>query len=123
MAIAAVAHVFVLSVEPYRYIPITESPKVTTEKTVAKVKLEEGDKEKPAMVEKTDIKVEVPGTSISESVQDIIVEGGQRVSLHPTSCEILLFTQLLSQEIGLVSLDQCLVSCFIHLCEILFLCP
>lgn len=86
MAIAAVAHVFVFSVEPYRYVPVAESPKVTTEKTVAKVKLEEGDKERPAVVEKTDTKVEVPGTSVTESVQDIIVEGGHRVILHPTSC-------------------------------------
>ncbi|KAL3747054.1 hypothetical protein ACJRO7_015915 [Eucalyptus globulus] len=79
MSMAAVAHVFVFPVEPYRYVPIAESPKVTTEKTVAEVKLEEGDKEKPAVVEKTDTKVEVAGTSITESVQDIIVEGGHRV--------------------------------------------
>ncbi|XP_048133624.1 protein LAZ1 homolog 2-like [Rhodamnia argentea] len=79
MAIAAVAHVFVFPVEPYRYVPIAESPKVTTEKTVAEIKLEEGDKEEQAVVEKTDTKLEVPGTSVTKSVQDIIVEGGHHV--------------------------------------------
>ncbi|KAK3213366.1 hypothetical protein Dsin_018072 [Dipteronia sinensis] len=79
MAIAAVAHVFVFSVEPYRYLPVSEHGKVTTEKTEEAVTIEEGDKEKPALLEKTETQIEAPGTSITESVQDIVVEGGQHV--------------------------------------------
>ncbi|TQD93716.1 hypothetical protein C1H46_020720 [Malus baccata] len=77
MAIAAVAHMFVFSTEPYHYITAYEYGKVTTETTKAEVKLEEGDA--PARLEKTETKVEAPGTSITESVQDIVVDGGQRV--------------------------------------------
>ncbi|KAI4380809.1 hypothetical protein MLD38_006957 [Melastoma candidum] len=80
MAIAAVAHVIVFSVEPYRYVPVSDILNVTTEKKSSEVKLDEGGgKEKSAVVEETKTKVEAPGTSVTESVQDIIVEGGQRV--------------------------------------------
>ncbi|KAK2645191.1 hypothetical protein Ddye_020386 [Dipteronia dyeriana] len=79
MAIAAVAHVFVFSVEPYRYLPVSEHGKVTTEKTKEAVTIEEGEEEKPALLEKTETQIEAPGTSITESVQDIVVEGGQHV--------------------------------------------
>lgn len=81
MAIAAVAHVFVFSTGPYHYITAYEYGKVTTETTKAEVKLEEGDA--PLRLEKTETKVEAPGTSITESVQDIVVDGGQRVSILP----------------------------------------
>ncbi|KAK4853442.1 hypothetical protein QYF36_009292 [Acer negundo] len=79
MAIAAVAHVFVFSVEPYRYLPVSEHGKVTAEKTKEAVTIEEGDKEKQAVLETTETQIEAPGTSITESVQDIVVEGGQHV--------------------------------------------
>ncbi|GAV64774.1 Solute_trans_a domain-containing protein, partial [Cephalotus follicularis] len=79
MAIAAVAHMFVFSAEPYRFIPASEYGKATTETTKEEVMLEEGDKEEAAVLEKTETKVEAPGTSITESVQDIVVEGGQCV--------------------------------------------
>ncbi|TXG61679.1 hypothetical protein EZV62_013042 [Acer yangbiense] len=79
MAIAAVAHVFVFSVEPYRYLPVSERGKVTAEKTKEAVTVEEGDKEKQAVLETTETQIEAPGTSITESVQDIVVEGGQHV--------------------------------------------
>ncbi|KAK1550485.1 hypothetical protein Q3G72_019943 [Acer saccharum] len=79
MAIAAVAHVFVFSVEPYRYLPVSEHGKVTAEKTKDAVTIEEGDKEKQAVLETTETQIEAPGTSITESVQDIVVEGGQHV--------------------------------------------
>ncbi|KAJ0090488.1 hypothetical protein Patl1_13618 [Pistacia atlantica] len=78
MAIAAVAHMFVFSAEFYHYLPAPEPGKLTTRRTEERLKLEEKDK-KPAMLEKTKIQIEAPGTSISESVQDIVVEGGQRV--------------------------------------------
>ncbi|EXC35621.1 hypothetical protein L484_000780 [Morus notabilis] len=76
MAIAAVAHVFVFSAEPYHYIPASEYGKVTTERTKGEVKLE-GDT--PAVLEKQETKVEAPGTSVTESVQDIVLKGGQHV--------------------------------------------
>lgn len=81
MAIAAVAHMFVFSAEGYRYLPAPEPGKLPTRRSEERLKLEEGEK-KPAMLEKTEIQIEAPGTSITESVQDIVVEGGQRVSSH-----------------------------------------
>ncbi|XP_043706009.1 protein LAZ1 homolog 2 [Telopea speciosissima] len=79
MAIAAVAHVFVFSAEPYRLLPVSEHGKVSRKETRAILKLEEGGKEKPAFIEKTDTHVESPGTSVSESVQDIVIGGGEHV--------------------------------------------
>ncbi|KAL4613814.1 hypothetical protein ACB092_07G008000 [Castanea dentata] len=79
MAIAAVAHVYVFPVEPYRFLPVSEYGKVTTETTKEALKLEEGDKEKSAVLEKTETKAEATGTSVTESVQDIVLEGGQHV--------------------------------------------
>lgn len=80
MAIAAVAHVFVFSVDPYRYLPSSDVRKITTEKTKEAVIVDKGDGEKPGVLERTETGVEAPGTSITESVQDIVVEGGQHVS-------------------------------------------
>lgn len=79
MAIAAVAHIFVFSAKPYHFLPSSSYGEVTTEEKTAVVEIEEGDKEKQAVVEKTETKVEAPGTNIKESVQDIVVEGGQKV--------------------------------------------
>lgn len=81
MAIAAVAHVFVFSAEPYHFLPVSENRKgmISAETTKATLKVEQSNEEKPAMVEKTETQVEAPGTSIKESVQDIVVEGGHRV--------------------------------------------
>ncbi|XP_076906826.1 protein LAZ1 homolog 2-like isoform X2 [Bidens hawaiensis] len=79
MAIAAVAHVFVFSAKPYHYLPISEYGNISTKTIKEVVKVEEGDEEKPAIVEKTETKVEAPGTSLAESVQEIVVEGGQHV--------------------------------------------
>jgi hypothetical protein len=42
-----------------------------------------GDQEKSAVFEKRETQVAAPGTSVSESVQDIVVEGGQSVSFSP----------------------------------------
>ncbi|KAL0315924.1 UNVERIFIED_CONTAM: protein LAZ12 [Sesamum radiatum] len=79
MAIAAVAHVFVFSAKPYHFIPAYHYGKITTQETKAMVKIEEGDEEKPALLEKRETVIEAPGTSVKESVQDIVVEGGQKV--------------------------------------------
>ncbi|XP_044463167.1 protein LAZ1 homolog 2 [Mangifera indica] len=78
MAIAAVAHMFVFSADPYRFRPAPEPGKLTTRSTEERLKLEEENKER-AVLEKTKIQIEAPGTSITESVQDIVIEGGQRV--------------------------------------------
>ncbi|KAL6585708.1 hypothetical protein OROMI_002352 [Orobanche minor] len=76
MAIAAVAHIFVFSAKPYHFVPTFH---VTTQETTAMLNIEEGDREKPAILERKETEVEAPGTNIKESVQDIVVEGGQKV--------------------------------------------
>jgi hypothetical protein len=85
MAIAAIAHVYVFSAEPYRFLPLSEYGKVTTETTKEAVKLEQGHDEKPAVLESTETKAEAPGTSVRESVQEIVLEGGQHVSPVPAN--------------------------------------
>uniref|UniRef100_A0A803M8P7 Uncharacterized protein n=1 Tax=Chenopodium quinoa TaxID=63459 RepID=A0A803M8P7_CHEQI len=79
MAVAAIAHVYVFSAKAYHFIPISEYGKISTrtEKTV--VDIEKGKDKGPTMIEKTETEVKAPGTSISESVQDIFREGGQQV--------------------------------------------
>ncbi|XP_042034756.1 protein LAZ1 homolog 2-like [Salvia splendens] len=79
MAIAAVAHIFVFSAKPYHFVPASGYGKVTSEETTAVVEIHEGGKEEEAVVEKTETTVEAPGTNITESVQDIVVEGGHKV--------------------------------------------
>ncbi|KAA8534760.1 hypothetical protein F0562_029798 [Nyssa sinensis] len=79
MAVAAVAHIFVFPAKPYHFLPVSEYGKVTTQTTKAVLKREEGDREKPAVLEKTETEVGAPGTSIKDSVQDIVIEGGQHV--------------------------------------------
>ncbi|XWS70099.1 hypothetical protein CRYUN_Cryun03dG0020200 [Craigia yunnanensis] len=79
MSIAAIAHIFVFSEKPCHFLPVSEYGKVTTETTKAELKIEENNKEKPAVLEKTETQVKAPGTSITESVQDIVVKGAQWV--------------------------------------------
>ncbi|CAA3001977.1 LAZ1 homolog 2 [Olea europaea subsp. europaea] len=79
MAVAAIAHIFVFSAKPYHFIPASEDRELPTQKTQAVLKIEEGDEEKPALIEKRETEVKAPGTSVKESVQDIVVEGGQKV--------------------------------------------
>uniref|UniRef100_A0A803QBI1 Protein LAZ1 homolog 2 n=1 Tax=Cannabis sativa TaxID=3483 RepID=A0A803QBI1_CANSA len=78
MAIAAVAHMYVFSTERYHYVPAIKHWSVTAESS-REVKLEDGDNDTPAALEKQEIKVEAPGTSVTESVQDIVLEGGHHV--------------------------------------------
>lgn len=79
MAVAAVAHTFVFSAKPYHFIPASEYGKITSQKTEAVVKIEEDDEVKQTVLEKTETEIESTGTSVKESVQDIVVEGGQKV--------------------------------------------
>ncbi|CAM8977537.1 unnamed protein product [Rhodiola kirilowii] len=79
MAVAAVAHIFVFSAKPYQYVTADEYGRITTETTQTVVEVEENGQDSPVVIEKSDTKIEAPGTSIKESVQDIVVEGGQHV--------------------------------------------
>lgn len=88
MAIAAVAHMFVFSAKPYHYLPPSEHGKVVAEKTEEIVTVEEGFKEKPAVLENSEMQIQGPGTSITKSVQDIVVEGGQHVSSVSCTCVV-----------------------------------
>ncbi|KAK6941275.1 hypothetical protein RJ641_026652 [Dillenia turbinata] len=67
MAIAAIAHVFIFSAKPYHYLPTCEYGKMTTQA--------KDDDENPAAIEKTETEVKASGTSVKESVQDIVLEG------------------------------------------------
>lgn len=78
MAVAAVAHVFVFSAKPYHYLLVSEHGKTITDATKAQLKLEDG-REKPAIVEQKETRVGAPGTSVTESVQDIVLAGGEHV--------------------------------------------
>ncbi|PNY12473.1 transmembrane protein 184C-like protein [Trifolium pratense] len=78
MAIAAVAHVFVFSAKPYHFLPASPG-KVKKETIEAKLDIDEGGEHKPAVLKETTTQVEAPRTSVKESVQDIVVGGGQRV--------------------------------------------
>lgn len=80
MAIAAVAHIFVFSAEPYRYIPVSACGVAAIETVKEAAEVKEGKDKKSALVEKMETHVEAPGTSVTESVQNIVLEGGQRVS-------------------------------------------
>ncbi|PIA27611.1 hypothetical protein AQUCO_07600053v1 [Aquilegia coerulea] len=79
MSIAAVAHIFVFSAKPYHYLPISEDGKITSHATKATMKLDKDGKEEPATVERMETHVEAPGTSVTESVQDIVIGGGGHV--------------------------------------------
>ncbi|PHT75684.1 Protein LAZ1 -like protein 2 [Capsicum annuum] len=77
MAVAAIAHVFVFSAKPYHFVPTSLYEEISARKVEKTLNIE--DREKSAVVEKIEAKVEVPGTSVAESVQDIVVGGGQKV--------------------------------------------
>ncbi|KAL5572332.1 hypothetical protein UlMin_021929 [Ulmus minor] len=77
MAIAAVAHIFVFSAEPYNNAPPSHHGKITSEATKEELKLEGSNT--PTLLARQETKVEAPGTSVTESVQDIVLEGGHHV--------------------------------------------
>ncbi len=82
MTIAVVAHIFVFSAKPYHFIPISEYGTLSSHTTEAVVEVKEDNEVKPAIVEQTETTVEAPGTSVRGSVQDIVVEGGQKVRVE-----------------------------------------
>lgn len=70
MAVAAIAHTFVFSARPYHFLPASENSRVATERTEAMLKTRKGDERNPTAYERT---------SVRESVQDIVVQGGHHV--------------------------------------------
>ncbi|KAG0487116.1 hypothetical protein HPP92_009211 [Vanilla planifolia] len=78
MTIAAIAHIYVFPADPYHYVEVSGYGKVTSMET--KAKLDSGFQGfKPASVERTEACVEAPGMSITESVQDVVIGGGEHV--------------------------------------------
>lgn len=92
MAVAAVAHVFVFSAKPYHFLPSAAYGKVRKETKEAALEIDEENRQKAALLKETSTRVESPRTSVTESVQDIVVEGGQRVSsLHKNHIICLIY--------------------------------
>ncbi|XP_062147481.1 protein LAZ1 homolog 2 [Alnus glutinosa] len=103
MAIAAIAHVYVFSAEPYCFLPVSKYGKVTTETTKKELKLEQGHDEKLAVLERTETKAEASGTSVRESVQEIVLEGGQ----HVVKDVVLTFNQAMGPvEKGVTKIQE-----------------
>ena len=82
MAIAATAHAYVFTVEPYQRIPVLDHGEVTCEESKMEAKLDVNDdtSSTPPTIEEQETHVEAPGTSIKESVQDVVLGGGQHVN-------------------------------------------
>ncbi|QCE13586.1 Organic solute transporter subunit alpha/Transmembrane protein [Vigna unguiculata] len=79
MAVAAVAHVFVFSAKPYHFLPSAAYGELRKETKEAAMEIDDENRQKTALLKETSTRVESPRTSVTESVQDIVVEGGQRV--------------------------------------------
>ncbi|XP_068660897.1 protein LAZ1 homolog 2 [Aristolochia californica] len=79
MAIAAIAHVYVFSAAPYRFLATSEHGKVSTEAAKSLLQVEGRTGREKATVEQTETHVETPRTSVTESVQDVLVGGGELV--------------------------------------------
>jgi hypothetical protein len=82
MAIAAIAHAYVFTVEPYQHIPVPGHGRITCEesKMEAKVDVNDDRSSTPTTIKQEDTHVKAPGTSIKESVQDVVLVGGHHVT-------------------------------------------
>lgn len=82
MAMAAVVHAYVFAVEPYQHVPVPDHGEVTCEESKMEVKLDVNDdtSSTPTTIEQQETHVEASGTSIRESVQDVVLVGGRHVS-------------------------------------------
>ncbi|PKU85924.1 hypothetical protein MA16_Dca001755 [Dendrobium catenatum] len=95
MAVAAIAHIYVFPAKPYQFMQVSPCGKVTSMQTIAKANLENKEK-KPTIVEQKKACFEAPGTSITESVQDMVIGGGEHVSspsffkFFPTDSKVFL---------------------------------
>lgn len=85
MAIAAVAHAYVFTVEPYQHVPAVppDHGEVICQESKMEVEVDVVDDDTggtPATMAQQETHVEAPGgTSIKESVQDVVLGGGQHV--------------------------------------------
>lgn len=78
MAIAAIAHAYVFSAEPYHFLPMPDYGEVTAQMTESTSKFVNNEG-KTGVLDEKETKIEAPGTSITESVQDVILTGGEHV--------------------------------------------
>ncbi|KAG6475229.1 protein LAZ1 homolog 2-like [Zingiber officinale] len=76
MAIAAVAHVFVFSAETYKYLPVSEHCRFASVDSKTEVTL---DKNGSSAAEQKEAQAVSPRTRIAESVQDVVLGGGEHV--------------------------------------------
>jgi hypothetical protein len=83
MAIAAIAHAFVFGVEPYKRISSSAHGEFSHQESKMEVKVDVnfGGNGMPTTVEQKETHVKTPGTSIRESVQDVVLGGGHHVKL------------------------------------------
>eukprot|EP00253_Pinus_taeda_P009920 PITA_09920 len=83
MAIAAAAHIFVFPAEPYRLMGENQASvrirTVSAEAETQKDYEKRRGKEKASVVRLFETNVEGLGTSIKESVQDVVIGGGEHV--------------------------------------------
>ncbi|KAH0454041.1 hypothetical protein IEQ34_018365 [Dendrobium chrysotoxum] len=79
MAVAAIAHIYVFPAKAYQFMRVSPHGKVTSTQTIAKANLEDHEK-KAAIVEQKKACIEAPGTSITKSVQDVVIGGGEHVA-------------------------------------------
>ncbi|KAK3146991.1 hypothetical protein QOZ80_3BG0276320 [Eleusine coracana subsp. coracana] len=81
MAIAAIAHAFVFTVEPYQHIPVLDHEEVTCQESKLEVRVDVNDDSNstPTAVEQKETHIEAPGTGIKESMQDVVLGGGHHV--------------------------------------------
>ena len=80
MAIAAIAHAFVFGVEPYKRIPLPELGGFSRHESKMELKVDVGGNGTPTTLEQKETHVKTPGTSIRESVQDVVLGGGHHVN-------------------------------------------
>lgn len=78
MAIAAIAHAYVFSAEPYHFLPMPDYCEVTAQMTESTSKFV-SKKGKTGVLDEKETTIAAPGTCITESVQDVILAGGEHV--------------------------------------------
>ncbi|XP_074585457.1 protein LAZ1 homolog 2-like [Curcuma longa] len=76
MTIAAVAHVYVFSAETYKYLPVTEHCRFASVDSKTEIT---SDKNGSSAVEQKEAQAVSPPTRIAESVQDVVLGGGEHV--------------------------------------------
>uniref|UniRef100_A0A0E0NWC9 Protein LAZ1 homolog 2 n=2 Tax=Oryza TaxID=4527 RepID=A0A0E0NWC9_ORYRU len=80
LGIAIICHIGILPKEG-KHIPVVEHGEITSEESKLEVKVDSDDDSNgtPTTIEEKETHVEAPGTSIKESVQDVVIGGGHHV--------------------------------------------